>query len=198
MRYIGLIAALLIGCGGGQNGVDGADGASVATRTVAASPTDCPAGGTTLSVGIDANRNGALDDSEIEDVVTTCNGQSAEGGIVATLFCSAPLDGTVSLAARYMAREFETGEVWAFGSIKDGFIEIGASSFYAPAQAGWNTAPVFFQFDVQGAVNGGDWKLSVDRETLTSVVDYTDADWPGGRETWTLPATSDSCELNAF
>lgn len=87
------VPLFLAGCGGGDDGSDSSGpttGApSVAARATATGPTaQCPAGGVQVATGIDENRNGVLDDDEIDDTAVVCNGrmaQQARTGWTATL-----------------------------------------------------------------------------------------------------------------
>ncbi|HEY5810159.1 MAG TPA: DUF4397 domain-containing protein, partial [Povalibacter sp.] len=66
-----LAALLLAGCADdGRNGIDGADGTGglnslVATREVPKGDATCAGGGRVLESGLDSNRNGTLDSSEV-------------------------------------------------------------------------------------------------------------------------------------
>jgi hypothetical protein len=77
-------ATLLGGCGPGS----GADPRSLASVAAEPSGDNCPAGGQKIITGIDANGNGILEASEVQQVAYVCNGHSAgtcttlEGSIV--------------------------------------------------------------------------------------------------------------------
>ena len=90
---VGLIATgLLVGCGTkieqvtvqgttGANGTNGQDGYSVVAKTVS-NPSICGrAGGTTVYLALDKNRNLSFDDSdEVQTQFITCNGKNGTNG----------------------------------------------------------------------------------------------------------------------
>lgn len=68
----------------GEPGAQGPQGVGVAAlTTLEGSTPDCPAGGTRIELGIDANGNGALDPGELDPLLTRriCNGQAGPQGI---------------------------------------------------------------------------------------------------------------------
>jgi alpha-tubulin suppressor-like RCC1 family protein len=66
------------------NGVMGANGANGKSSLIAVTDqpvsTACPTAGKKLSVGLDANANGALDDAEVTNVSYVCNGRDGANG----------------------------------------------------------------------------------------------------------------------
>ena len=76
MTLLMMIAALA-GCVGGETDVD-FDQALVDLQP--ASSNDCEDGGTWVHIGLDANKNGNLDTSEITESVAVCNGQDGDPG----------------------------------------------------------------------------------------------------------------------
>lgn len=61
------------------------------TRTVAIEPgPTCAAGGNRLERGVDANRNGVLDDTEVRESLEACHGEAGEDGLT-TLVATVPL-----------------------------------------------------------------------------------------------------------
>ena len=66
----------------GQDGQDGLDGLPLLTYQLDAGSETCPtlAGGTEVYLGRDINRNGVLDDNEVEHSYAACNGQSGSDG----------------------------------------------------------------------------------------------------------------------
>lgn len=61
------------------NGAPGAEG--ISTETTPEEPgTNCPAGGVRVDIGVDANRDGALDGDETTDTQFVCNGSDGEDG----------------------------------------------------------------------------------------------------------------------
>lgn len=77
MRATLLAAAGLcvISCAG-QDGVNGANGSLVDIQDEPAGD-NCAAGGQRIQVGVDADRNGTLDEGEIESTTYVCNGAAA-------------------------------------------------------------------------------------------------------------------------
>jgi alpha-tubulin suppressor-like RCC1 family protein len=66
------------------NGEDGAGGAASAAALVVTTTepagVSCPAGGTKITSGVDANGNGSLEDAEISTTSYACNGQDGDAG----------------------------------------------------------------------------------------------------------------------
>lgn len=87
------VAGALAACEGddGSNGADGADGAPgadgltslIAQTDLPEGDSNCPAGGTQVDSGIDANGDGVLDADEIDATTFVCNGE--EGASAAEL-----------------------------------------------------------------------------------------------------------------
>jgi len=78
-----LVPAVLVACGGGggnTNNVvaDNGDAPSTAARStpLPAGDADCPNGGILVETGIDENKNGVLDDSEVDSSNKLCNGSN--------------------------------------------------------------------------------------------------------------------------
>lgn len=78
--FVVLAGALAVGCAGAE-GASGADGAS-AHMDVVPEPvgSSCPNGGSKITVGVDANDDGSLEASEIDDVSFVCNGAGGAKG----------------------------------------------------------------------------------------------------------------------
>jgi hypothetical protein len=79
------ILALVSGCGGkgGTSGEDGVPSSIVTSVKSAEPPAECPDGGITVYSGVDSNRNGRLDDSEIQSAQAVCNGEDGQDGATA-------------------------------------------------------------------------------------------------------------------
>lgn len=58
----------------------GGDGAHALVRVVSAGPSVCPTGGQLVASGLDANRNGSLDDAEVTSLESVCNAGSGATG----------------------------------------------------------------------------------------------------------------------
>jgi alpha-tubulin suppressor-like RCC1 family protein len=66
----------------GSPGVPGADGKTSLTRTenVSVGSTACPTGGIAVSTGLDSDRSGALEESEVASTSYVCNGAAGPAG----------------------------------------------------------------------------------------------------------------------
>lgn len=64
----------------GVNGTNGTNGHNTLISSVAATTTQCPYGGSVLSIGVDLNNNSKLDSSEVTDKVVICNGSNGKDG----------------------------------------------------------------------------------------------------------------------
>lgn len=67
----------------GQDGADGQDGTNALLNTVEDGATSCPNGGDLVEVGVDDNRNGALEPAEVDASFEVCDG--ADGSSAAPL-----------------------------------------------------------------------------------------------------------------
>jgi PKD repeat protein len=68
-------------CGGGANGAAGINGLDAALRTsLEPAGTQCAGGGTKVESGLDADRNGTLDSSEVTVTSYVCNGSPGSAG----------------------------------------------------------------------------------------------------------------------
>jgi len=69
------VSFLLTACGDGDDGSTGADGLSsfIEQHFIAAGSSSCFAGGTQIDSGLDSNRNGTLEESEITETSFICN-----------------------------------------------------------------------------------------------------------------------------
>ena len=77
------VLALLVAAAGcsGSNGKNGAAGTSMLVSTSAvAAGTDCPAGGVSITTGIDANNNKTLEATEVTATQILCNGGAGTNG----------------------------------------------------------------------------------------------------------------------
>ncbi|NIP31962.1 MAG: hypothetical protein GTO02_21040, partial [Candidatus Dadabacteria bacterium] len=65
----------------GEEGEEGTDGLiSLIALDVEPKGSNCPEGGVRVSTGLDVNRNGILDPSEVTETTYLCNGQDGEDG----------------------------------------------------------------------------------------------------------------------
>ena len=88
--WLTILLGGLIACTGeqgppGNNGTNGTPGDNALASTSDEPPGDnCPSGGTRIDVGVDANRNGALEPAEITSTTYVCSGDSGHDSLVAT------------------------------------------------------------------------------------------------------------------
>jgi hypothetical protein len=100
------------------------------------------------------------------------------------------------LAFTYDVVQFGNKNLFISGQIESPALTATGTTFYAPSQNGWLTAPVFVVFDANAPADSGFWKLSLDRQTLVTTIEYTDADLAAGKLSWTL--TPDKCVVNSY
>lgn len=110
--------------------------------------------------------------------------------IVGSISCGGEL-GTTGVWFSYQVAQMASGDVFAHGSIRASVAENGASVFYSSKQVGAATAAVQVESDLQGAANAGYWRLTLDRATLITSIDYYDSDATGGHTAWVM--TPDKC-----
>lgn len=84
LSALALLAACEAGVDGadgsnGANGDDGADGLASLVSLEDAAAADCPAGGVVVRTGVDEDRDGTLQDDEVDDTATLCQGDGGEG-----------------------------------------------------------------------------------------------------------------------
>ena len=74
-------------CGGGGGSTTADNGAapsaSARTSVIASGDVDCPNGGVLVESGIDENKNGVLDDAEVDDSEKVCNGIDSHNSLIA-------------------------------------------------------------------------------------------------------------------
>jgi len=117
------------------------------------------------------------------------------GRIVASIFCQGDIPNS-NLDVAYSAALTSSGDIYVSGSVHSPGQQMSTTSIYSAKQNGATTASVIISFDVAGAVNGGWWKLSLDRQTLVHTAEYNDTDVSGGKSTFTL--TPDKCLKNTY
>lgn len=115
--------------------------------------------------------------------------------ITASIGCFGTLAGT-AYGVSYTVDQFESGNVFATGSIASPSFGTSGTSFYAPTQAGWATAQVSFVQDDILPSNGGWWTISLDRATLVTFIEYHDFDIDGGLLGWTMQPNQ--CVINTY
>lgn len=77
LLFVAFASGLLVACGGTDLQPTDPNGLNTLIATSAAGAEDCPNGGVRLQLGLDRNRNGVLDASEVQPELTreVCNGQ---------------------------------------------------------------------------------------------------------------------------
>ena len=60
---------------------------------------------------------------------------------------------------------------------------------YSKLQNGWDTAPIFINYDVSGSANFGYFEISLNRTSMVTTIVYTDSDVSGGSTTWVEPSS---------
>jgi hypothetical protein len=190
-----LFALLFVACGGSDNGNDKLGDEPLGVSVTEALKADCPNGGVVINQGIDANGNGKIDTAEITSSEKVCNGVNGTSNkIVKSIFCTGDLSS--SLTAMYEVEIFASGDLFATAGVYGVAFQIGASTMYSAGQVGAGTAAVLFTYDYAGTLNGGYWKMSLDRTTLVSTVEYNDVDVTSGKLIWTKPASE--CVVNNY
>ena len=79
----------------GADGMNGDDGKNALIATSPAPASACPGGGVSVAVGLDWNRNGSLDDDEVQQTSYLCNGLNSSSGCSGTS-CKLPDGDTCS------------------------------------------------------------------------------------------------------
>lgn len=116
--------------------------------------------------------------------------------IIKSIGCGGGLEGASDWTFYYSAALMASGDLFVTGQIGNAFIETSATSFYSSQQMGATSGAVILRFDALGADNAGYWKISLDRSTLVTTVDYKDFDASGGSDSWTM--TPDKCTVNDY
>ena len=145
-----------------------------------------------IEMGIDDNMNGTLDSSEVDKTEYVCNGEPGTAGtdnrIKYTHLCSALLENT-SFYYRYRVRQFVNEDIYIQGEIYGASYEVADSVMYSKLQNGWETAPLYINYDVAGSANFGYFKITLNRSTMVTTIVYTDSDVSGGSDTWSQPSS---------
>jgi hypothetical protein len=158
--------------------------------------TYCAAGGKKIEIGIDTNGNGTLDTEELKDTKYVCDGKNGiDNRIVSSIGCSGSLEGT-ALNFTYNAQLMASGDIHASASISDSILEVSGTVFFSSKQVGAATAPVMFTNDFASPANGGYWKLSLDRSSLVTTIEYNDINVAGGKRSWTMVPSK--CVVNTY
>lgn len=191
-----LCALILVACGGAPNDSEKIGNEPMGVAITEALKADCPNGGVVINQGIDSNRNGKIDTDEVSSSETVCNGVDGKDGkdgvstkIVKAYWCVGDI-GTTFFGMTYLVEVYNTGDIFATGSVMGGDIEISATSMYSANAPGATLAPVLFTFDTVALPNNGYYEISMNRTLGVAVVKYTDTDMVGGGFIYTMPASS--------
>lgn len=132
-------------------------------------------------------------------------GETGEGGtdttggeatrIIESFFCTGGLEDT-QVGFSYNAALLSSGDLIVVGAVDSPLNSASVTRFYTPAQIGYETATVVMRFDIDGTADGGWFRLSLDRSTLITVIDYYETDGGALAATWTM--SSDVCVHNFF
>ena len=164
----------------------------VKMSTLASDSTSCTYGGVKIEMGIDDNMNGTLDSSEVDKTEYVCNGTDGTAGtdnkIKYTHYCNALLENT-TLYYRYRVSQFVNEDIFIQGEIYGAAYEVADAIMYSKLQNGWDTAPIFINYDVSGSANYGYFVISLNRSTMVTTIVYTDSDVSGGSDTWSQPSS---------
>lgn len=115
-----------------------------------------------------------LDGSRIASV-TICDGE--EPGIVLDEARPDPED-VSAFSFSYYASQFGNGNTLASASVYGRGESSSRTVLYAPLSDDYQAAPVALDFDVYGAKTSGRWKLSLDRNAPSLLIEYSDSDLP--------------------
>lgn len=125
--------------------------------------------------------------------------QGADGAsnrVIATVGCQGTL-GATSLVGKHFITYFESGDVFAYGSIANSLDESGASRYWAANQVGAATAHVSVTKDEYNTPGSGWWSFDFDPATEDSTVQFHDIEMGGtGVVTYTL--SGGQCSVNVY
>ena len=129
-------------------------------------------------------------------------GSDGGGRVIATLNCAGPISGLSGGAAplnginiEYNAVLTAGGDVYATANIVDEATQTSGTKFYAAGENGSATAEVDITADYIGPVNGGNWSVSLDRNTLVTSIVYDDVNLSSNVN---LTFTPSACTVNNF
>lgn len=129
-------------------------------------------------------------------------GASGGGRVIATIYCAGTVSGMAGGAAplngldvEYNAVLTAGGDVYATANIVDEASQVSGTAFYAAAEPGSATAEVPVTADYVGVYNGGFWRVSLNRNTLVTSVEYDD---PSLASVATMAFTASSCTVSHF
>jgi hypothetical protein len=124
------------------------------------------------------------------------DGSNAEATRIAeSFFCTGGLEST-ALGFTYNAVLLSSGDLFVTGSVNNALNSATDTKYYAPSQAGYQTAAVSMRYDQDGTADGGWFSLSLNRASLVTLIEYHQSDAGPVALTWTmLPA---ACVHNTY
>jgi len=147
---------------------------------------NCVSGGKSISSGLDTDRNGVLNESEITTTDYICNGNNGIDGISPPTYvgekittsanCSASLSRFPGLSFYYYFNLYESNNVFVSGAIFGAGMEINSSLFYSSSQLGAEKGLLRIIYDVEGDNNYGTWSFEINPDTYTMTLMYEDKD----------------------
>ena len=177
-----LIVVLLacVGCTSRYIAESNEDGTTIGSCTVYSTEDgatiECPDGSSAIIQNGKDGINGT-DGTDGSSGVDGTNGQNGSSGNALNeyLYCETQLDNT-NLFAYYILSGFSGGFMFATAGVYGPVLEVNNSVMYSVFHADVQTSPVYFTYDLAGDMNGGYWRIYVNRQTQTAIVDYIDID----------------------
>ena len=190
MKKILLITLVaLVGCTSRYDGAEEASargyndevetsGVCSVRRVTGGATIDCP-DGTSATVRDGYDGQDGVDGTNGNDGSNGTNGNTGSSGasgdgLTAYLYCDTQLSNT-NLSVYYRLAAF-SNYVFAFGGVFGSYVEINNSVIYPNDHADSYTAPIYFTYDLSGDLNGGYFRIHLDRTTQNVIVDYIDVD----------------------
>lgn len=129
-------------------------------------------------------------------------GANGAGKIVSTINCGGTisgLSGPAGTALNGLEIEYDAvltsgGDVYSTARVIDNITQTTSTNFYARGQSGASDASVLIVADYASPANGGFWEVSLDRNTLTTYIDYTDSSL-GGQSPVNMTFTPSACTV---
>ena len=190
MKKILLITLVaLVGCSSRYRGAEEASargysdevetsGACSVRRVTGGATIDCP-DGTSATVRDGYDGQDGVDGTNGNDGSNGTNGNTGPSGtsgdgLTAYLYCDTQLSNT-NLSVYYRLAAFNN-YMFVIGGVFGSYVEINNSVIYPNDHADSYTAPVYFTYDLSGDLNGGYFRIHLDRTTQNVIVDYIDVD----------------------
>lgn len=109
--------------------------------------------------------------------------------IAESLFCNGGLEG-IAIAFTYNVILMSSLDLFVTGSVANASLQASGTRFYAPTQNGYSNAPINIALDVDGSASGGWFKISLNRTTLVTTIEYSPSDGAAASSFWTMPASA--------